>query len=219
MSLEDRIGLLYEMVETQSRNTKEPVADEDRADEPDESYEAPEKPEEQPAGLEELRARVDRLEARLDEAEVLEAPEGTAVSKGAVSDPGKKEKFQDYVRSLVRSEADRLRDQQLLKHRDALVENRMRAVSDFAKQAGLSPNQENSIASILTEEADRMVELLKQPEVLEDPPKALEKWGDMLKETDQQASEVLNPAQMLLYMQLRRLEQDALMPWLPKENR
>lgn len=223
MSLEDRIGLLYEMVEIQSRNAKESVVEEDRADEPDEPYEAPEKPEQQPeqqpASLEELRARVERLEARLDEAETVEAPEGTTVSKGAISDQGKKEKFQDYVRSVVRSEADRLRDQQLLKHRDALVENRMRAVSDFAKQAGLSPNQENSIASILTEEADRMVELLKQPEVLDDPPKALEKWGEMLKETDEQASEVLNPAQMLLYMQLRRLEQDALMPWLPKENR
>jgi hypothetical protein len=224
MSLEDRIGLLYEMVEIQSRDAKESVAGEDRADEPDEPYEASDKPEQQqpeqqPAGLEELRARVDRLEALLDEVEVVEAQEGTTVSKAAIPDPGKKEKFQDYVRSVVRSEADRLRDEQLLKHRDALVENRMRAVSDFAKQAGLSPNQENSIASILTEEADRMVELLKQPEVLEEPPKALKKWGEMLKETDEQASEVLNPAQMLLYMQLRRLEQDALMPWLPKENR
>ena len=112
-----------------------------------------------------------------------------------------------------------MRDEQLLKHRDALVENRMRAVSDFAKKAGLSPNQETAIASILTEEADRMVELLKQPEILDDPPRALEKWGEMLKDTDEQAAEVLNAAQMLLYMQLRKLEQDVLMPWLPKEPR
>ncbi len=230
MNLEDRIGLLHQMVEMQSRSAK-PVASEAGDNELEEIYEPSGESEPQPdqqsdqraegqaEGLEELRARIERLEARLEEGATVRQAEATVDPAAALANPNKKGKFEDYVRSVLRNEADRLRDQQLLKHRDALVENRMRAVSDFAKQAGLSPNQEASVASILTEEADRMVELLKQPEVLEDPPRALEKWADMLKETDQQAAEVLNAAQMLLYMQLRKLEQDVLMPWLPKENR
>jgi len=227
MNLEDRIGLLHQMVEMQSRSL-DAVTPEGGGDEPEEPYEpsAESEPqldqqsgqqgEAQPEGLEELRERIERLEARLQEGAAT-GQQGSAIDPAtAMANPNRQGKFENYVRSVLRNEADRLRDQQLLKHRDALVENRMRAVTDFAKQAGLTANQEASIASILTEEADRMVELLKQPGVLDEPADALEKWENMLKDTDQQSAEVLNAAQMILYMQLRRLEQEVLMPWLPK---
>ena len=232
MDLEDRVGLLHQMIEMQSRSAKpiadQPGDDQPGDDEPEEGYEPAvesdesepqaEAPSEPPREMEELRARVEKLEARLQGSEASGQQASVEDQVVALATPRKKEKFEDYLRSVLRDEADRLRDQQLLKHRDAVVENRMNAVNEFAKRAGLSPDQESSIASILTDEADRMMEVLKQPEALEDPPRALEKWSDMLKETDEQAAEVLNSSQMLFYMQLRKLEQDVLMPWLPSES-
>jgi hypothetical protein len=128
-------------------------------------------------------------------------------------------KFDERVLSVMDAEKQKAIDAQLKWHRDDLVKVRMEALNVFAVDQKLSSGQLAALRAALEDEADKMIEILRTPALLTDHEKGLAAWGQLLRQTDKDAAEVLNDQQTTIFKHLRRLEQQALMPWLPEKDR
>jgi hypothetical protein len=127
--------------------------------------------------------------------------------------------FDERVLSLLDAEKQKAIDAQLKWHRDALVDYRMDSLDYFAADQKLSAGQLSALRSILEDEVDKMVEILRTPAMLADQKKGLAAWIQVIRDTDKDAGEVLNAQQMKVYRHFRRLEQQVLTPWLPEKDR
>lgn len=138
---------------------------------------------------------------------------GKAARSTSPNDP---KPFDEQVLTVLRSESERIRDAQLARNRAALIAYRKNAVKEFARRQGLSAAQESAIMTILEDEVDRMVEILKNFDWEEEKANMSVEWMDMIRVTNDKAQEILDADQMSIFLYLRHLEQQALAPWLPK---
>ena len=122
------------------------------------------------------------------------------------------------ILSVVDREQSRIRDRQLEFHRTRMIEGREAALEDFAQRYGLSPSQTDQLHELLTDEVDRMVEILRRRESLENPEQATADWMATLEQTDDAAHRVLDPAQRGPWDQARAVERHVLWPWLPNDK-
>jgi hypothetical protein len=127
--------------------------------------------------------------------------------------------FDERVLSLLDAEKQKAIDTQLKWHRDAVVKYRMDSLNYFANDQKLTAGQLSALRALLEDEVDKMVEMLRNPELITDHAKGLAAWIRVIRETDKEAGEVLNDQQNKVFRHLRRLEQQALMPWLPEKDR
>jgi hypothetical protein len=122
------------------------------------------------------------------------------------------------ILSVVEREQHRIRDRQLEFHRSRWLEWRESALDDFSQRFGLSPWQTEQLHQVLSDEVDRMVDILKRPDALENPDKAVADWLALLEQTDGTARRVLGPAQIIAWDQSRTVERKVLWPWLPNNR-
>jgi hypothetical protein len=162
--------------------------------------------------LQKLTAQVERIPVRLADGSTPIPPPNL----GKSVDPELQQLFSDRVLSVVHNEVNRVRDVQLQRNRDALVKYRRAAIREFAIKQGLTAGQEAAIQTILEDEVDKMVELLKDVNWENPSPAFLTQWSAALAQTNDKVQDILNADQMSIFLYLRHLEQQAMQGWLPK---
>jgi hypothetical protein len=128
-----------------------------------------------------------------------------------------REHQEEEILSVVQREGTRIRDVQLEWHRSRWLEGRAEQLNAFAKSKGLSPEQTAGLQGALQHEVDAMVDVLKRPELMEDPDQVASDWQAVLDDTDNQARKLLTPTQNIYWTQARVFERAVLWPWLPKK--
>jgi hypothetical protein len=162
--------------------------------------------------LKRLTAQVDRIRIRLADGSDTELASDTA----SLEDPENRKLFSEKVLSVINSEVQRIRDIQLKRNRDSLVKYRKAAVREFAIKQGLTAGQESALQTILEDEVDKMVEILRDVNWENAPPTFMAEWTAMLAQTNDKIQDILNADQMSMYLYLRHLELQAMQGWLPK---
>jgi HAMP domain-containing protein len=127
--------------------------------------------------------------------------------------------FDERVLSVLDAEKQKAIDAQLKWHRDAVVQYRMDSLNYFAADQKLSAGQLSALRSILEDEVDKLIEILRTPEMITNNEKGLAAWVQVIRQTDKDAAEVLNEQQIKVFRHFRRLEQQVLTPWLPEKDR
>jgi len=122
---------------------------------------------------------------------------------------------EQQILSVVGREQKRLRDKQLEFHRTRWLEWRQSALEEFAERHNLTAWQVEQVQRLLTDEVDALAEILRRPDMLENPERASEDWLAVLEETDRGARLLLNPAQLPAWEAARTVERRVLWPWLP----
>lgn len=166
-----------------------------------------------------LEEEVTRLTAQIDRIRIQLAngsTETVAPDEGAPATQEPPKVFSDKVLTVINSEVQRIRDIQLKRNRDALVRYRKAAVREFAIKQGLTAGQESAIQTILEDEVDKMVEILRDVNWEDAPPNFMAEWTAMLAQTNDKVQDILNADQMSIFLYLRHLEQQAMQSWLPK---
>lgn len=161
-----------------------------------------------------LTALEQGLHALRDDLRTLEEATADKPQVADLSAPGASQK----ILSLVAGEQNRIRDRQLQFHRERWVEWRQAALKEFAERQGLTPAQSEQLRQLLTDEVDKMVDILRRPDALENPDQATKDWAATLEETDNSAHRVLEPAQRGPWDDSRTLERRVLWPWLPAKK-
>ncbi len=174
-----------------------------------------------PQRFRELEGKVEKLQADLSGLSLgQKLAQGGSQKKGSSSsslgDAVKSSKLDEYILSVVRDEATRMRDETVDTYRDVWAQQRMEAIRQFAQQQGLSADQEAGVQRSLEDEVYKIVEAVRTPEQIKDPQQAVASLLQTFKETDEQVEKLLNKQQMAVYLYLRHLERQTLMPWLPK---
>ena len=158
-----------------------------------------------------LRVLERDLRSLRDDLRSLEQATGEKVEPAAAPTEGGDQR----ILSVVEREQKRIRDKQLQFHRTRWLEWRQAALEEFADKYGLTAQQEEQVERLLTQEIDALTEILRRPDVLENPERASEDWLTVLEATDRAARGVLNPAQLAPWEAARTLERRVLWPWLP----
>jgi hypothetical protein len=119
------------------------------------------------------------------------------------------------ILSVLERENNRVRDVQLEWSRSRWHDTRQEQLTLFAQQNNLSSSQSAELQKTLEHEVDAMVEVLRRPNLIDDPDTASNDWQALLDETDRAAQRVLSPAQLTAWSQARTFERKVLWPWLP----
>jgi hypothetical protein len=119
------------------------------------------------------------------------------------------------ILSVVERENNRIKDVQLEWSRARWLENRDSQLATFSKQYGLTQEQTAGLQKAFQDEVDGMAELLRRPDVLDDPDGTATELQTKLDATDAVAKKLLNPAQLGAWNQGRGFERRLLWPWLP----
>jgi hypothetical protein len=159
------------------------------------------------ARLAALEKRVDGIRATMRR---LDKASGLPTGLGVGGQPVDKE-----ILSVVERENSRLRDVQLEWQRARWLESREASLAIFARHNNLTTEQNASLQQTLEHEVDAMVEVLRRPNLLEDPDQAANDWQALLEATDRTAGQVLTPAQAGQWYTARAFERRVLWPWLP----
>jgi hypothetical protein len=165
-----------------------------------------------PVGLEPRLTSVEEdLRALRDDLRTLEkATESTLAMPTADSNPDPRQ-----ILSVVKGEAERIRDRQLEFARARWTEGRRAALDTFAVQHALAPEQKSQIQELLDDESDKLVAVMRKPDVLENPEQMAADWNAVLRDTDRAATGVLDPQQVPAWSMARTIERRVLWPWLP----
>jgi hypothetical protein len=121
------------------------------------------------------------------------------------------------ILSVVTREQERIRDKQLEFHRARWLEWREGALDNFAQTNRLSPTQTDQLHRLLAAEVDALIQLLRRPDVAENPERAANDWLDRLELTDRAAHNLLEPAQVTAWDEARTVERRVFWPWLPQK--
>ena len=119
------------------------------------------------------------------------------------------------ILSVIERENNRVRDVQLEWSRARWLDTRQEQLTSFASQNKLSTTQTAELQKTLEHEVDTMVEVLRRPNLMEDPDSASSDWQALLDATDQAAAKVLTPEQLSNWNLARAIERKLLWPWLP----
>ena len=120
------------------------------------------------------------------------------------------------ILSVVERENSRIREVQLEWHKARWLETRKQQLAAFAYTQQLEPAQTTRIYEALERELDGLANVMKRPTFAEDPDQVATDWLAILGQTDQQAQEVLSPAQYQTWVEGRLFERRVLWPWLPE---
>ena len=101
-------------------------------------------------------------------------------------------------------------------HRERWLEARSEGMDQFSKEANLLPRQRERMEGVLTDEVDRMMEILRTPEIRDDPARLIEAWDSVLSDTDDQIRRLLAPFQQEHWEKARAFERKTFFPWLPQ---
>lgn len=153
-----------------------------------------------------LRAVESQLPALRADVRSLEKATGEAV-QSPVSD--------QQILAVMKQQGTKVMDAQLKFHRERWLESREAALNDFAGRYSLNQTQNDALWELLAGEIDRMVDLLRRPDLADNPERASREWRDMLRETDQAAVRLLDPLIATAWEQQRAAERKLLWPWLP----
>jgi frataxin-like iron-binding protein CyaY len=119
------------------------------------------------------------------------------------------------ILSVMKEQGSKVMENQLKFHRERWLEQRETALNDFSRRYGLNQTQNDQLWDLLSSETDKMVEILRNPELAEDPERAARVWKESLLDTDAEAHRVLDPQKAVLWDQARFAERKLLWPWLP----
>lgn len=122
---------------------------------------------------------------------------------------------EEAILSVVEREASRIRDVQLEYHKARWLETRQQQLAGFASQLKLEPAQTTELYSALENELDRMADVMRRPNIAEDPDQLASDWQQILVDTDERAKAVLTPEQYQFWAQGRFVERKVLWNWLP----
>ena len=167
-----------------------------------------------PVGLEPRLVAVEKeLRALREDVHTLEKATETTLAlpaPGANADPRQ-------ILSVVKGESDRIRDRQLDFARARWTEGRKEALELFATEHKLDGQQKEQIQEILDSESDKLVAVLRKPDVLENPEQMAADWNAVLRDTDRAAAGILEPNAVAAWTTARTIERRVLWPWLPLE--
>lgn len=154
-------------------------------------------------------ARLSALEAGLKsvQADVRSLEKATGDSMKMVTD--------QQILSVMKQQGTKVMDSQLKFHRERWLEQREVALNDFSRRLGLNQTQNDQLWDLLSTETDKMIEILKNPDLAEDPERAARVWKESLLDTDAEAHRVLGPQEAAVWDQVRLVERRLLWPWLP----
>jgi len=155
------------------------------------------------------------VRAMREELDSLDLPGSTLRPGAPTAGLDKAGGAEQQILLIVERKANRIRDKQLEFHRSRLMEWREGALDGFAQQFGLSPWQTEQLHQLLSDEVDKMVEILRKPESAENPEQGVADWVATLEQTDNAAHRVLDPAQNAAWDQARMVERRVFWPWLP----
>lgn len=158
-------------------------------------------------------ARLRAIEQRVANLENFK--QGIPMPSGVGEDRLKQEQA---ILSVVERENSRIREVQLEWHKARWLETRKQQLAAFAYSQQLQPAQTTHIYEALERELDGLAEVMKRPTFAEDPDQVASDWLKVLGQTDQQAQEVLSPAQYQTWVQGRLFERKVLWPWLPPDG-
>jgi hypothetical protein len=165
-----------------------------------------------PDGHEQRLSWLERdVRALRDDLSTLEEATGKETAVAAQAQEGGEQR----ILSVVERQQKRIRDKQLEFHRSRWLEWRQSALEEFAEKHGLTPWQVEQVQRLLTAEVDSLAEILRRPDVLENPEGASEDWLAVLEATDTAARRLLNPTQIPAWDVARTVERRVLWPWLP----
>jgi hypothetical protein len=119
------------------------------------------------------------------------------------------------ILSVMRQYGNKVLDSQLKFHRERWLEQRETQLNELSRRFGLSQKENDELWELLADEIDKMVELIRRPELAEDPERAARLWRELLLDTDAQAHRILDPQKSLIWDQARFVERKLLWPWLP----
>ncbi|MDH5670502.1 MAG: hypothetical protein OEZ06_00025 [Myxococcales bacterium] len=155
------------------------------------------------AQLAQLRGELESLERATGETATLEDLD-TAVDE-------------ERILGIVNQEQARIRDRHLEFQREQWMRWRHRTLDAFAKQQGIGDEDKQAIMQILEEEADGLVEIMRQPDAHSDPARVTKAWNDQLGVTDRKARELLKGPQLEAWARARLIERRVMWPWLSDE--
>ncbi len=169
---------------------------------------------EPPPGDHEQRLRTLEQEARAlrDDLQTLEKATGER-PEPAVNTASADQR----ILSVVTREQERIRDKQLEFHRARWLEWREGALDNFAQTNRLSPVQTDQLHRLLADEVEALVQLLRRPDVAENPERAANDWLDRLELTDRAAHNLLDAPQTKAWDDARTVERRVFWPWLPQK--
>jgi cell division protein FtsB len=148
-----------------------------------------------------------------DDLETLEKATGERPAVAAIDTAANAQQ----ILSVVGREQERIRDRQLQFHRARWLEWRESALDNFAQAHRLSPVQTEQLHQLLAAEVEALVEILRRPDVAENPERASNDWLDRLELTDRAAHNILDAAQVGPWDTARAIERRVFWPWLPPE--
>jgi hypothetical protein len=167
-----------------------------------------------PVGLEPRVTAVEQeVRALRDDLRTLEkATEATLAMPAPGANPDPRQ-----ILSVVKGETDRIRDRQLDFARSRWSEGRKQALEQFTALHDLQPEQKAQIEELLENESNRLVAIMRKPDVLENPEQMAADWSAVMRDTDRAATGVLDPQQVAPWKVARTIERRVLWPWLPLE--
>jgi hypothetical protein len=167
----------------------------------------------QPSGLEPRLSSVEKdLRSLREDLRTLEsATESTLAPEPAAGvDPRQ-------ILAVVKGDSDRIRDRQIDYARKRWDQDRKTALDQFSIDQKLAPEQQTQIQELLDGESERLVALMRRPGALENPEQLAADWRTALRDTDDAAHGVLEPAQKRAWDAARVFERRVLWPWLPPD--
>jgi hypothetical protein len=162
-----------------------------------------------------LRTLEQQADALRDDLQTLEIATGERPAVAAA--PVDAKRSEQQILSVVGREQERIRDRQLQFHRARWLEWRESALDSFAQTYRLSPVQTERLHRALADEVEALVEILRRPDLAENPERAANDWLVRLQETDRAAHDILDDAQVGPWDAARATERRVFWPWLPAE--
>lgn len=101
-------------------------------------------------------------------------------------------------------------------HKELWLEARAEGLDRFTKEANLLPRQRERMQAVLDDEVERIMEILRTPEIRDDPDRLVEAWDAVLNDTNEQVRRLLAPFQQEHWERARDFERKTFYPWLPQ---
>jgi hypothetical protein len=120
------------------------------------------------------------------------------------------------ILAVMRQQGDKVMDAQLKFHRERWLEQRETQLNDFARSFGLTQQENDQLWDLLADETDKIVELMRRPDLAENPERAAALFKELLMDTDAAAHRILDPHKAAAWDQGRSFERKVLWPWLPQ---
>lgn len=121
---------------------------------------------------------------------------------------------EEKILDVVETKREAVFARQLEFHRQRWVEARADGLDKFSETANLSPRQRERLDDLLNDEVERVMEILLDPAVRDDPERLIEAWDETLNTTDLEVRSILVPFQRAKWEEARAFERQVFFPFL-----